>query len=755
MNHHEYSLEESSEDEEEEEIKRLSRNYDTIQSLQAQIPTLLSTPLTEESAKTLFDENVQLVVEDIVLASTRTEIVSLSTTLVLATLATNQANTLLLLAATTSRFGRPSSSSSNNNNNNTTQRQQQQASSSSRLESKMAINASLEVVRVEWNVTLPAGAGQTSPRQSLLQGVTELQLDPITYKVSTLRLLQVKWNQEQRLNARAIGESLASLRTLVKAFQDSPVVKNIFIPGGVPSLSSLLGSDILQQLSPGLRESKMVDTEPAPLFVTEELENAFVSPFSGNLNVSRSKGSTNATRAATLIPISEYNGNASDTSVPFPGSKRWNKFITSRRVYQIFVNETLPVLAGNEIVPSRGMLELFSTSKSTKLVAVDGSVLLTGRDQVGNFFHTVASWRKRSSGTWELTNATLLEWWGETITIAVGYHSTTKVPGSASPVVIDGVDHFVLQVSGVNDNDEIIEILILQVEQKQLNIGGVRNSPDGLWFMTSLVNALDTGHFSSVGGDSVVMDLLQRVISGDIVTGPAAVTAASVKRKRRIPPKLSESVAARVYNIMLALYDEVPLLLDKERTNLYVEAPLKKFLSDDIELRGYLGETLARGTSAYNRVIGASFASLKAAQATGSVKMEQEPSLSVELAAEGNVRTSLTIMLKVLPLPSGTSNLIKSISGSTFDLPSSGFPLDISVVSDYAVDRESGDIYQHRLIESRVNGQLTPGDVLSKWIQQQSSPTGGGTAGNEIKGAAAFRKSLMETIAWVMSQNRG
>ena len=86
-------------------------------------------------------------------------------------------------------------------------------------------------------------------------------------------------------------------------------------------------------------------------------------------------------------------------------------------------------------------------------------------------------------------------------------------------------------------------------------------------------------------------------------------------------------------------------------------------------------------------------------------------------------------------------------------MPSGGFPLEISIVSDYIIDKETGDIYQQRLIESRVNGQLTPGDVISKWIQKQVSMSPKGN-NDEINGAA-FQRSLLDAISWVRSMNRG
>ena len=775
----------ATDDFETKEFEKLSNIDTVIQALRAQIPTLLTTPLSEESSKVVYDEDIQLVVEDIVLASSREELVSLSTTLVLAVAATNQANSFFSSASV---FGRVAAAAAGE----IPSEDEPSSSAPSTLNSQMAIDPSLQAIRVQWQVNLPGSTrpsttGQSQPTSNnnnnnnnnkrQLQGVSELMLDSDTGKVTTLRLLQVQWNGERMLNARAIGESLASLRQLVLAFQDSPVLKSLMPSlSPVSSFSSLLGPDFLQAFSSSSPSTSTTSERP-DLFVTEQLDNAFLSitkKFNGTTSATRpnttpptpKKATINAT-AVDMTPIRDYTGNASQTRLPLPGSNRWIRLAKARRLYQSFLDDALPLLAGITTVPSREILELFSSSQ-VNLLAVDGSELLRGRDQVGNFFHTVASWRKRSSGTWELVpNATRLVHWDDnelTVTIAVGYRSTTKVPGSASVVTMEGIDHFIFErqpapTDDINEHSEsdahVLDVVINRIEQKKLDIGGVGNrSPGGLWFMKSLVSALDTGRFSSVGGDSVVMDLLQRVIAGDFTLSPSGdVKTLSGKRLRRAPPNLSESVAARVYNIMAKLYEEVPVLLDRESKQMFISPPLSDFMSDNIELRGYLGETLARGSSPYNRAVGASFASLKAAQATGGVKMEQGPSVTVALTEEGNVRLSLTVYLKVLPLPSGTSDLISTISGKAISLPSGGFPLDIAIVSDYVIEKETGDIYQHKLVESRVNGQLTPGDVLSKWIQNQVSMTSKGP--NDAVNAAALQRSLLDTTSWVRSMNRG
>lgn len=743
------------------DVERLSRLHTVLRKLQSQIPLILTTPLTESSAEAVYDDNIQLVVEDNILASSREELVSLSTTLVLGIAATNTATSFLTSAASRAA-ARPAESSSS----------PQEPSTMTSLKSQMALDpSSLQSIRVQWQVHLPGyGNGE-------LQGVSELKLDETTGKVTTLRLLQVKWNDE-RLNARAIAESLASTRALVLGFQNSPVIKSFLPASVVPSLASLLGGGFVEQLT---RQSSPDGaapggSEPTPLFVADSLDTAFMYTPRTNFTDRFNKTNATATTAsmATLIPIDEYVANrcsSNTTSIlPLPGSKSWDKYVASRSLVQFFIENTLPILSGNKTVPSREMVELFS--QQAKLIAEDGSELLQGRDQVGNYFQTLASFRKRSSGSWQLIKSSIVRWsWNavtdidsgskeDSLTIAVKYRATFPLPGSAAPVVIDGLDHFVLdltklpdRISGINDETEEgdVEIVIQRVEQRKLKIGGVGNRPpDGLFFMKSLVSALDAGKFTSVGGDSVVMDLLQKAIAGDIsADGRVSTTGedkVASKRRKRVPPKLPEPVAARVYNIMASLYEDVPSMVAKENLRVYQLPPLHEFMNEKVELRGYLGETLFRGFPAYNRAIGAIFSSLKGALVTGSAKLEKEPAVNVELTAEGHVRLSFTVDLRVLPLPSVTSELISSMSGSAIKLPQGGFPLEITAVSEYVIDKETGDIYQHRLIESRINGQLTPADFVSRWLKQIASKNSDKNTSNE--------QGLLDVISWVRTMSK-
>jgi hypothetical protein len=86
---------------------------------------------------------------------------------------------------------------------------------------------------------------------------------------------------------------------------------------------------------------------------------------------------------------------------------------------------------------------------------------------------------------------------------------------------------------------------------------------------------------------------------------------------------------------------------------------------------------------------------------------------------------SLNINLKVKVTP-GDSDL--------------SVPLNLELVSEYKVNSQ-GLIKEHKLVESRVNGQLTPGDVLSRWIKGTTTSSNN----NEPN------LSLLDVLAWARS----
>jgi hypothetical protein len=135
-----------------------------------------------------------------------------------------------------------------------------------------------------------------------------------------------------------------------------------------------------------------------------------------------------------------------------------------------------------------------------------------------------------------------------------------------------------------------------------------------------------------------------------------------------------------------------------------------------------LDETLAKGSVAYTQIANVLAASLRTALLTGRVTAEAPPSPTIQFMPDGSIRVLLLIQLKVKVTP-GESDF--------------GAPLKLELVSDYKIN-DKGLIQEHKLIESRVNGQYTPGDVISRWIK--------GTTANDSGSTAA--SSLLDVLSW-------
>eukprot|EP00986_Skeletonema_menzelii_P015380 scaffold11619_cov78-Skeletonema_menzelii.AAC.1 len=79
-----------------------------------------------------------------------------------------------------------------------------------------------------------------------------------------------------------------------------------------------------------------------------------------------------------------------------------------------------------------------------------------------------------------------------------------------------------------------------------------------------------------------------------------------------------------------------------------------------------------------------------------------------------------------------------------------GVPLKIEISSTYKIDAY-GKISEHQILESRLNGMLTPGDVFSKWVINLTSPDQGN---REESDGLNFANTFIDAIGWVRSQSR-
>lgn len=265
---------------------------------------------------------------------------------------------------------------------------------------------------------------------------------------------------------------------------------------------------------------------------------------------------------------------------------------------------------------------------------------------------------------------------------------TIDLPGSESTLC--GVDRYTFK-------DDESKILIESVHQESLSIGGNSKQQDLVLFMRGLVTAVENDRFA-YADETWMMDLWQRLRTSKSADNSPVVKAKKTKIR-------SDAASATIYRIMMALHDEGRALVDSSL--MQNQPPALDFMIENVQLRGLINESLLRGKAAYQQNLGLSIASLRGSLRSGSVSCEKEPSTKVELTPAGNIRYSLALYLKLEPF-AGLSNLMK--------IPSAGLRLQIDLISDYILDPDSGRIVQHRLIESRINGSLTPGDLLSRVV---------------------------------------
>ena len=74
-----------------------------------------------------------------------------------------------------------------------------------------------------------------------------------------------------------------------------------------------------------------------------------------------------------------------------------------------------------------------------------------------------------------------------------------------------------------------------------------------------------------------------------------------------------------------------------------------------------------------------------------------------------------------------------------------GVPLKIEISPEYIID-ESGKICKHQILESLLDGVLTPGDVYSRWIRELVEEEDDGR-----RVAPLVMESLVDAITWVRS----
>jgi hypothetical protein len=548
------------------------------------------------------------------------------------------------------------------------------------LSCQLLLDTSLEKIKIPWKTILTT-FGATTPAR--IEGLSEFILSPQDGKVQKHRLLNVTFN-DNVMNGPSIGQALRTLKSL--NLQQSPILKSVL---GGSSIFNDLRDGLLEQAAEAAsnrvngkeRNNGGQQADPPPVIYVDNLETT-----TGWLQ----------------------NQKAKKRDLPYPGTKEWKEYIMAHKSLTTFLDQVLQVLSGADRTKEI-TTQLFSPMAT--YYGVDGSLLMERDEPIAIFYKSVALARKSTGGTWTLTNA-VVDWKNRTATID---YQANSLP----PWTVQGRDIYHL--------DPLCETPVIEkIEQVQFSVSnqnGIIKMKDQ-WFMRNLVGAIERGRFA--GGEGV-RDIVAELL---LQQGPSK----ALSKSKGSAPRLSESAAARVFYIMSDLHQEVDLLLSESGDAM----PLAiEYMADNVELRGYYGETLVRGATLYNRVVGLIISSLKQAISRKTVVVVKKVPARVELTPAGNVRLFLTLQLRVPP------------PGGLFaDATQAGVPLKLELVSDYIIDPSSGKISQHRLVESRVNGQLTPGDVMSRSIQRYLNLE---SATSTTDGDDDPLKTFSEAFAWVRS----
>jgi len=268
---------------------------------------------------------------------------------------------------------------------------------------------------------------------------------------------------------------------------------------------------------------------------------------------------------------------------------------------------------------------------------------------------------------------------------------------------------------------------------------------DGRWLAENVANAFQGG-VGTNPSSKLPRDFLTELLMNQPSLSPflqQQQKSLSRTKSSTDSRKLSQSAAAASYYIMTDLYEQSILLFDMTSSKRR-SPPAAEHMSENVELKGYLGESIVRGSSIYNRSIGSVIFGIRESIQQKRLLIDEvsvPPRIEL-LVPTGKVRLSLTFLFRIPPPGAGIISSPDSGNGL-----GSGLPLKIELVSDYKVDPDTGLIVQHRLVETRINNQLTAGDQVSRWLQRFLKLDGASEATTTRNEDGALR-AIVDAISW-------
>ena len=760
----------------------LCRIHCTITLLRKHFPTLLELPaLSSSTARYIYDTNVTITgPKNETLAEGSDEVLLLNRALATAAVAARRAGSLLDLAV----LGTTTSSSS------TTTKQGQV------VECELLIDPTNPLkVLVLWRTRLPSILSSTtsllignqgnsrrkdSPLQSSttsttyteFSGKSTLDISSDTGLVSKLQINEVK------INGVVIIESLGTALAAVRRAARSAMASSIFDDTSNAQRRSS-GNPLLDGLLNGLQDVvDAVDALPSsdekdgslsdsPLYVVpqhlwDEANFAVEEGISSSNSTTDTAGDiADRNIASNYIPIAidQY---SESRNVPLSGSEAFVGYATSHSALQNFAEYGLPQLSG--VSASNSDLVEVSTETIRSLFATDAELvtadkneqltLLRGAGKIADLYRSLALLREASPGA---TDFGIKRIEADFQTRRLIVHWKTE-----SPLKVEGTDVFVfeapsksscrLPLGSDGDKEEVaklcdsyfdkqrdgIPLKIKRVENLELKVAGV--NADSAWAQSFVSAALRSGIAENTPlPDATIQELLRALTTKK----KTATKKAKKDTQDSTMPSLDDTAALSFYNIIRALHNNLPNIVSTSKSSSSI-IPAGEYLAETVELRGLLGEVLVRGDQSYRRLLGVAISSLRAAIQTNTVRLAATPKPTVEVTSDGKIKVHLVLALWVTPkLPLGKGSMGQSQDSNQ----GFGVPLKIEITSEYIVD-ETGRIRDHIIVESRLNGVLTPGDSFAKWIKGLTREEDEGSSSRVIP--SAF-DSLMDAMAWVRS----
>lgn len=712
-----------------------SAAHNTLNNLRHQLPRTLTVPIKADEAKQTYAKDCALIgPKGEVLGSDREEIMSVSQAI--ATTIGTARRAGQFLAAATSGTGENAGD---------------QGLNMDLVDCELTLDSSLSVLHVKWTTTLPVSvtgalpdtsgtrrrsrredredgnrstrssrsSSSSSPPHSKIIGSSVFTFNAAGL-ISKHRILHVEIDGR---SVDAIGPRLASLRETVRSVTErSPWVLEA-AEAAAPLLTNLAelanaaNGGRLRQNGQEQRESEVSSKKKQkgenPVLVAD-------IPSSQQNNASIWKTSS-SWKVDDVAP--QNMTNSFDYQYPLPGGKEWKSYELAHDYLLSFVKTTVPYLAA-EIDPAifpipngKSFRDFFASD--VELKAFDGTTLVSGSGRVADLYRAASGLRQNAGlssdpeDAWRITDISV-DW--RNLTATVRWLSTVQIR-------VEGTDTFYL-----DQNGEITEIV-----QKKLTVGG-NKIIDAVWIQ-SIISAVESSR-GGAGGE-ILGDVLKRISRGRAGSrSTGQVDLALKKNDQQVPPDLDDTAAAAIYNIMRTLHAELPSLVDATAPAL---TPAKQFLSEEVELRGLLDETLARGTKAYAQALTTSIGSLRTALRTGSVRSVKDVVPRIELLKDGSIQVDVKLAFRI-EAPSLLPSLSPRQRGPNNDeqgQSSLGFPLELDLISVYKFDRR-GKIVEHRIVENKINGRKSPADVVSNWIK----------GGGEISSPERAVQSFVDAVKW-------